>query len=218
MKKLTGLIVAFFCSMSLFAQSPGHIPNVEFNFLLLAVDNIIKNDFTTMDMADIEGSIIGAEGSIKKDKDCFVVKLTKAGNENCSIEFKNNKTGVLFKSFNFPIKRVADPLTVLGFSRKSEGKMSTGSLAAERRLITIVPNANFNKPPCRIQKFTVIKSNGSSDPSAPYTNNGEYFDEHVIKLLSTAQPGDIFQFYDIKSSCSGDSSDRKVNDIIVLAR
>ena len=116
------------------------------------------------------------------------------------------------------ISRLSDPLTVLGFSRKSDGKMSTGSLAVERRLMTIVPNANFNKPPCSIQKFTVIKSNGSSDSSAPYTNNGEYFDEHVIKLLSAAQPGDVFQFYDIKSSCSGDSSDRKVNDIIVLAR
>jgi len=220
MKKITGIIMAFFCSMSLFAQSLGHIPNAEFNFLLLAVDNILKNDFTTMDMADIEGTIIGAEGSIKKDKDCFIVRLTKlnASNKECTIQLKNNKTGAIIKSYNFPVKRIADALTVLGFSRKSEGKVTTGSLAAERRLITIVSNANFNKPPCRVQKFTVIKTNGSSDPSRPYTNNGEYFDEYVIKLLSTAQPGDVFKFYDIKSSCSGDSSDRKMNDIIVFVK
>jgi hypothetical protein len=220
MKKLTGIIAAFFCSISLFAQSIGHMPNTEFNFLLLAVDNIIKNDFTTIDMADIEGAIIGAEGNIKKDKDCFIVRLTKlnASNKECTIQLKNNKTGAMIKSYNFPVKRVSEPITVLGFSRKSEGKVTTGSLAAERRLITIVSNANFNKPPCIVQKFTVIKTNESSDPSRPYTNNGEYFDEYVIKLLSSAQPGDVFKFYDINSRCSGDSSDRKVNNIIVFVK
>jgi len=218
MKKLSGIIVAFMGSMSLFAQSPGHMPNVEFNFLLLAVDNIIKNDFTTMPMADIEGCIIGAEGSVKKEKDCFIIRLSKAANEDCSIEFKNIKSGATIKSLKYPIRRVADPITALGMSRKWDGKISTVALAAERRLTTIINNANFTSPPCSIQKFTVIKYNGNSDPSPPHVNYGEHFDEYVIKLLSTVKPGDVVQFYDIKSRCICDSGDRSVNDISLGAR
>jgi hypothetical protein len=52
-----------------------------------------------------------------------------------------------------------------------------------------------------------------AEPSVPITVSGARFDGKVSALIQQAKPGTVYQFFDIKCKCPGDSAGRKLNGI-----
>ncbi len=216
MKTIICLLLSNFIGIGLFAQKARHIPNTNYDYLLFGIDNLIKNDFTSIDKSEIQSSISGAEGTIKEEAGDYIVKLSNLSKEVCTLEFKNKKTGEIIKTLKYATKRAADPTAVLGNCKKSDGSISVGELNLEKNIIAHISNANSTVPICSIQKFKVIVDKGAKHNSTPpLQNQGADFNVNVIKLIKSVKPGDKIHFYDIEARCEGDLTNRSINRITV---
>jgi hypothetical protein len=216
MKTIICLMISNFIGIGLFAQKARHIPNTNYDYLLIGIDNLIKNDFTSIDKGEIQSSISGTEGTITEEAGDYIVNLSNYSDKNCTLVFKNKKTGEIIKTLKYAIKRVADPTTVLGNCKKSDGSISVGELNLEKNLIVYISNVNSTAPICSIQKFKVIVEKGAKNNSTPpLQNQGADFNVNVNKLIKSVKPGDKIHFYDIEARCGGDSTNRRINRITV---
>jgi hypothetical protein len=57
-----------------------------------------------------------------------------------------------------------------------------------------------------------------AEPSAPITVTGARFNSEASALIQQAKAGTVYQFYDIKCKCPGDSAGRKLNGITLTIR
>jgi hypothetical protein len=55
-------------------------------------------------------------------------------------------------------------------------------------------------------------------PSEPVNVTGAKFNLEASVLILQAKPGTVYQFYDVKCKCPGDSAGRKLNGITLTIR
>jgi len=188
------------------------------NVFYIGVDNPVSVSAAGLATADVDVRINGGGGTLTKIGDSkFNVKVTTptTANQFCSIDVYNRKTGQKVGSAPFRTKRIPDPQAQIG--GKTDGKVSDGELKVQGGIMAKLENFDFEAK-CNIQGYTMICNLPRQDPSPPIVVSGGRFDGQVSNWIQKAKTGAIYQFFDIKAMCPGDSSGRKLNGITLTIR
>ena len=144
----------------------------------------------------------------KNGKGRYTTRVASPG--EAIIFVKNNKKQTT-DSLQFRVKRIPDPVTVLGCGNESSGMISLARFRAETG-INIKFHTDFDAS-CEIHGFemTLSKRNGEIITAQIA---GSAFDKAAKNLQAQAESGDIVFFDNIKVRCPGDYSGRKINNMV----
>jgi hypothetical protein len=90
--------------------------------------------------------------------------------------------------------------------------MGVGEFCAQAGIIPILENFDFDMK-CAVQGFSVTRI-PRNEPPVSISVLGGVFDENAQRLICAAQPGDMYQFYNIKTRCPGDMIARDVDTML----
>lgn len=115
--------------------------------------------------------------------------------------------------FKFRIKRIPDPVPVLGAGpNKKGGAMGNGEFKAQGGLAAILENFDFEAK-CTMDGYELTRVAKRQDPvSAP--NRGARYGSDAARLVNAAAPGDTYYFDKVKVRCPGDKAGRRLPSIV----
>jgi gliding motility-associated protein GldM len=143
-------------------------------------------------------------------------KYTATANREGPAEFTVSAPGITQK-FPFRVKRIPDPVPVLGAGpNKRGGSMNDGEFKAQRGLAAILENFDFDAR-CNIQSYEIVHVPKRQDP-VPNKNEGGTYNERSVRMASAAKPGDVYYFNDIKARCPGDAAGRNLGSMAFSIR
>lgn len=179
------------------------------NMLYISVDNPLT--IAAFDTPDDSLEVHGKGSGIvitKKGNGRYTARVSAPG--EAIIFVKNNKNHTT-DSLVFRIKRIPDPITVLGCSNESSGYISLARFRTETG-INIKFHTDFDAS-CEIQGFemTLSKRNGEIITAQVI---GSRFDKAAKALQAQTESGDIVFFDNIKVRCPGDYCGRKINSMM----
>ncbi len=180
------------------------------NTLYIGVDNPITA-ITTHGAVDID-SISVSGGTITGDRGRFVVSVSRVG--DCTITIKKN--GVK-QSFPFNIKKIPDPVLVLGAGpSKRGGIMPLGEFKAQRGISAILESMNFDAK-CSVASYSIVRESRGLDPEKIFNEGGTYGKE-ASSLINKATTGDRYTYLYIKARCTGDVAARDMGSIVITIK
>jgi gliding motility-associated protein GldM len=109
----------------------------------------------------------------------------------------------------FRVKRIPDPIPMLGKSKKSV--MGNGEFKAYSSLRAELENFDFDAR-CTIKGFRLVYVEKRQD-AIPNTNVGGKYNAQTQALVNRAKPGDRYFFENIKCNCPGDAAARDLGTI-----
>lgn len=175
------------------------------NVLYIGVDNPI-----TVAVAGISNDNIQVSSEdltvLPQSDGKYILQAAKPGEVKVQVESQ----GKLLKEVVFRVKRVPDPVGVVG--RKNGGTVMAYELQEQKEMIALLENFDFDAY-CEIVSFNVIKISKRNDP-VEVTNQRDTFGEQTLELFRLAEPGDTYIFRNIKAKCPGDMAARLLDNIM----
>ena len=171
------------------------------NPLTVSASGVSSNDVRVRFDGGIKGSGSGSN---------YVIQGTKPGEAKVTVTANGQNLG----SFDFRVKKIPDPVAKLG--RVSEGTMGNGEFKAQKGVIPVLENFDFDAK-CQIQGFTLVRSPKRED-AITVTNPGGSFGAEAQRLIRAATPGDTYFFRNIKGRCPGDQAGRQLNSMVFTIR
>ncbi len=121
--------------------------------------------------------------------------------------------GLKATNFKFRVKRIPDPIPVLGAGpNKTGGAMGNGEFKAQQGLASILENFDFDAK-CKIMGYSLTRVAKRQDP-VENSNAGARYDSKSKRLVDAAKPGDVYYFDNVKTKCPGDSAGRKLPSVV----
>jgi len=157
-------------------------------------------------------------------------RSVKVNGSNCSVSGSNGKYNVTAKKpgeatinvtaegfpntpYKFRIKRIPDPVPVLGAGpNKKGGAMGNGEFKAQGGLAVILENFDF-KAQCKVDGYELTRVAKRQDPVSA-GNRGARYGSDASRLVNAASPGDTYYFDNVKARCPGDSAGRRLPSIV----
>jgi gliding motility-associated protein GldM len=155
--------------------------------------------------------VLGTNCNINK-KDNTNYDVTVSGGVEAIITVTGE--GGLNAQKKFRIKKVPDP--VVKFANKKGGGVGSGEAAAQRGLIPELENFDFPAT-CSIQSFQLTYVAKRQD-AITSDNQGGVFNDKTQRLVSSAKPGDIYNFYAIRGRCPGDAIARDLGTMSIFIK
>jgi GldM C-terminal domain len=207
MKKL--LFFLLLCAKTALAQTAVSLDRQ--NTLYIGVDNplTIAAFDTPDDSLDVRGK--GAGITITKNgKGHYIARVSAPGE---AIIFVKNKKTQTEDALIFRVKRIPDPVVVLGLGC---GMESSGLITLARfriiEHIDIVERLDFDAY-CEIQAFEMTLSKGNGEILTAQVT-GYTFNAAAKTLQAAAESGDTVYFDNVKARCPGDGCGRKTNGMV----
>jgi len=177
------------------------------NVFYIGVDNPISVSAAGSSSNDLQVGISGGGGQLSKTgSNTWNVKVTSV-TDDCKISVSAKE---MKASKQFRVKRIPDPVAKLG--NKADGEMGNGEFKVQKGLIAWLENFDFEAR-CEIQGFNLVKVAKREDP-VESPNSGGSFNGKAQNLVTSAKPGDIFYFQEVKARCPGDAAGRKINSLV----
>ncbi|MFN0015137.1 MAG: gliding motility protein GldM [Saprospiraceae bacterium] len=180
------------------------------NVFYIGVDNPISVSAAGVSSNDLNVSASG-------------VSLTKTGNGKYTV--RADKPGEAFitlsggglppTKFNYRVKRIPDPVPMLG-AQRFDSAIPNGTFKAQGGVAAVLENFDFDVK-CEVAGFTVAYQKKRADV-VEKTNAGARFGGDVSDLIRNAAPGDVYYFLDIRAKCPGDIAARKLGDLVFKIR
>ncbi len=175
------------------------------NVLYIGVDNPI-----TVAVAGISNDNIQVSSEdvtvLPQGDGKYILQATKPG----EVKVKVESQGKLLKETVFRVKRVPDPVGMVG--SKNGGTVMVYELQEQKEMIALLENFDFDAY-CEIVSFNVIKISRRNDP-VEVANQGNTFGEQTLELFRLAAPGDTYIIRNIKAKCPGDMAARLLDNIM----
>lgn len=175
------------------------------NVLYIGVDNPI-----TVAVAGISNDNIQVSSEdvavLPQGDGKYILQATRPG----EVKVKVESQGKLLKEAVFRVKRVPDPVGMVG--SKNGGTVMAHELQEQKEMIALLENFDFDAY-CEIVSFNVIKISRRNDP-VEVTNKGNTFGEQTLELFRLAVPGDTYYIRNIKAKCPGDMTARLLDNIM----
>ena len=149
----------------------------------------------------------------KKSRGKYIVKAQHPGIANIKIAGE----GFDAQTFEFRIKRIADPIPVLGSSANKRGGSMLAATFSKKEFLSIEIPDFLMEVECEITGFSVTRVAKGEDPIEA-VNKGAAFSGRTENLMAMAAPGSIYYFDNIKAQCPGDDSPRKLASIVFKIR
>ncbi|MEY3050695.1 MAG: hypothetical protein RLY31_480 [Bacteroidota bacterium] len=179
------------------------------NVFYIGVDNPISVSAAGVSSNKLDVSITGGGGKLTAIGSNTWNVTVGQPTDNCSIVVRE-KGGDLNASKQFRVKRIPDPVAKLG--NKPDGEMGNGEFKAQPGIIAWLENFDFDAR-CEIQGFNLVKVSKREDP-VDSPNAGGTFTGKTKNLVTSAKPGDIYYFENVKARCPGDVAGRKINSLV----
>jgi len=179
------------------------------NVFYVGVDNPIEVSAAGVPSNQVKVSASGSGGaSINKSGDGYVVRVTTPTPKGQFAKIDVTAPG-LKDSKLFRVKRIPDPVPMLGRSKKSS--MGNGEFKAYSSLRAALDNFDFDAK-CTIKGFRFVYVAKRQDALIE-TNVGGKYSAKTIALRDRAKPGDRYFYENIKCSCPGDVAPRDLGGI-----
>ena len=176
------------------------------NVFYIGVDNPVAVSAAGISSNDLNVSISGGGGSIKKvGNSNFIVTVSTPG--ECRV---NVSGGGMRDSKVFRVKRIPDPVARL--SKSQGGAMGNGEFKAQGGVGAFLDNFDFDAN-CTIQGYKLVYVASRQDP-VEVVNAGARYSDAARRLVNKAKPGDIYYFDDVKARCPGDNVGRPINSMV----
>lgn len=179
------------------------------NVFYIGVENPVSVSAAGVSSNDLQVSISGGGGSIKKVGSAnYIVEVTEQSND-VKVNISAPSIG-LKDSKPFRAKRIPDPVAKLG--NIPSGTVGNGEFRAQGGVAAHLDNFDFDAR-CVIQSFTLYRAEPRKDlQDAP--NDGAKFGPKAQALVNQAKPGDRYTIQDVKARCPGDKAARAINALI----
>ncbi|MEM9525584.1 MAG: GldM family protein, partial [Bacteroidota bacterium] len=136
----------------------------------------------------------------------LVIEGTKQGEATVRVTAKGQSLG----SFDFRVKRIPDPIPMVGTSRG--GNIRANDFRSQAGLYAKLENFDF-KAKCNIQGYTLVYAPKQADV-VPSVNPGGNFNDSSRRLVNRAKAGDTFYIDNIKARCPGDQAGRPIGQMV----
>jgi gliding motility-associated protein GldM len=136
--------------------------------------------------------------------------VTASSPGNASITLSGG--GLPSTKFDYRVKRIPDPVPMLGAKYKSTS-LGSGEFKAQGGIAAVLENFDFDAK-CNIGSYNITYLAKRQDP-VPKANAGARFGGEAADLVAKAKPGDIYYFDDIRAKCPGDANSRDIGGIII---
>jgi gliding motility-associated protein GldM len=178
------------------------------NVFYIGVDNPI-----TVSAAGVSSNDLKVSGSgvnlANSGGGKYVVTASSPGNASITL----SGGGLPATKFDYRVKRIPDPVPMLGAKFKGGSSMGAGEFKAQGGLAAILENFDFQAT-CNIGGFTATYLAKRQDPVIK-VNSGPRFGGEVADIQGRAKPGDTYFFDDIKAKCPGDGGSRDLGSIVI---
>jgi gliding motility-associated protein GldM len=142
----------------------------------------------------------------------YEVNATTPGNATITL----SGGGLPATKFDYRVKRIPDPVPMLGAKFKGGAALGSGEFKAQGGIAAVLENFDFDAK-CNIGGFNATYVAKRQDPVIK-ANSSARFGSEVSDLINKAKPGDIYYFDDIKAKCPGDSGSRDLGSIVIKVK
>jgi len=174
------------------------------NVFYIGVENPISVSAAGVSSNEVKVSASGVNIA-NKGGGRFVVTASTPGEATLTVS-----GGGATSSFKYRVKRIPDPIPLLGAQHKS-GSMNNGTFRAQGGIAAVLQNFDFDAK-CDVVGFEVTYLPKRQDPITAL-NNGARWSSSVADMVQKAKPGDSFFFDDVKCKCPGDVAARNIGGL-----
>ncbi len=184
------------------------------NVFYIGVDNPVEISAAGVASNQVNVSMTGGDGTIKKNSDgTYTVNVKKPTKKDNDASVNVSAPGMT-ASKAFRVKRIPDPIPKLSKSRG--GVMSPGEFKAQPGVLPVLENFDFNTK-CTIKGYRLVRVAPRSDAEVRPNAGGKYV-PNAKALIAKAKPGDRYFFEDIKCQCPGDAGPRDLGGMNFIIR
>ncbi len=184
-----------------------NVAATKMNVFYIGVDNPVS--VTAAGISSNKLKVDASGVTLTKSGGGYVAKANRPGEANITV----SGGGLKPTKFPFRVKRIPDPIPVLGAGpNKTGGAMGNGEFKAQLGLAAILENFDFDAK-CKIQGYNLTRVAKRQDP-VENINGGSRYDAKSQRLVSAAKPGDVYYFDNVKARCPGDSAGRKLPSVV----
>ncbi|MEL7162201.1 MAG: GldM family protein, partial [Bacteroidota bacterium] len=176
------------------------------NVFYIGVDNPVSVAAAGVPSSQVRVSVTGAASKKSGNNKNLIVTGSRQGEATVSVTANNQSLG----SFDFRVKRIPDPIPLVGTSRG--GKVRSNEFKAQAGLYAKLENFDFEAK-CRIQGYTLVYAPRGGDAIQSVNPNGP-FSETSRRLVQRARPGDRYFIDNIKARCPGDQAGRPIGQMV----
>lgn len=176
------------------------------NVFYIGVDNPITVSAAGVSSNDLKVNANGVNIT-RSGSSNYIVRADKPGEATITLQ----GGGLPPTSFKYRVKRIPDPVPLLGAKIKS-GAMGNGEFKAQGGIGAVLENFDFDAK-CDVVGFTCTYLAKRADPSPDTPNAGARFGGTVAEMVQKAKPGDTYFFDDIKVKCPGDNIPRNLGGL-----
>ncbi|MEO6037099.1 MAG: GldM family protein [Saprospiraceae bacterium] len=194
-----------------FADKPAcAISLAKLNVFYIGVDNpvtiIVRGVPAEQVVASAKGLTIQ-----KKDGDDYSIQAGTPGESSITVSGGNMPPA----TFKYRVKRIPDPVPLLGAQHRS-GSIGNGAFKAAEGIAAILENFDFDAR-CEVAGYEITRLAKQED-AVTMKNSGARFNSQAKDLVFKAKPGDSYFFDDIKVLCPGDAAARNVGGLAFRIR
>ncbi len=176
------------------------------NVFYIGVDNPISVAAAGVASGDVRVNVTGDATKKSGNNTNLVISGTKQGTATVSVSAKGQTLG----SFDFRVKRIPDPIPMVGNSKG--GKIAANVFKAQAGLYAFLENFDFEAR-CSIVGYELVYVPQRRD-AVRSTNGGGNFTTGSKALVTRAAPGDTYYMQNIKATCPGDPVSRDIGTMV----
>ena len=174
------------------------------NVFYIGVENPVSVSAAGVSSNDVKVSASGVNIS-NKGGGHFVVTASTPGEATLTVS-----GGGATSSFKYRVKRIPDPVPLLGAQHKG-GSMNNGTFKAQGGIAAVLQSFDFDAK-CDVVGFEVTYLPKRQDPISKQ-NGGARWNSEVADMVQRAKPGDSYFFDDVKCKCPGDGQARNIGGL-----
>lgn len=204
MKTPITFLVFFLFQNMLIAQQPLVAISDQMNVIYIGIDNPVTIAVEGFPKEHVYVSSDDLQ-VIQNEDGTYNLNPTELGTAILKVQPRGKAT----QEIPYRVKRIPHPVSKLGFN--DGGNITLEYLKNQKGVdANIWP---FELAECTVTSYEITLQSKNKDPWS-VVNQGEAFSESAKKLINKVQSGDIVYFDVIKSICSDDPEERKMNSMI----
>ncbi len=176
------------------------------NVFYIGVDNPITVAAAGVASGDVRVSITGSARKKSGNNTNLIVEGTSQGDAKVVVTANGQNLG----SFDFRVKRIPDPVPMVGTS--DGGTIRSNEFKAQAGLYALLKNFDFEAK-CNIVGYELVYVPQRAD-AVRSVNGGGNFTTQSRALVSRAKPGDSYFMQNIKAKCPGDDVSRPIGSMV----
>jgi len=176
------------------------------NVFYMGVDNPLTVSAAGVASSKVRVNITGSASRKSGSGSKFIVTGNSVGTAKVNVTAEGKQLG----SFDFRVKRIPDPVAMLGNSKG--GTIASNVFKSQRGIYAKLESFDFEAK-CNIIGYEMVYVPKRAD-AVPSVNRGGPFTGTTKQLVQRARPGDIYYANNIKATCPGDKVSRPIGTMV----